>query len=293
MNLKLVSLVALVGSFGFACGDSGTDTATGGNTPTGGNNSEGGGGSTGVLAGPGGGNPVGAGGPGGGAEPGTGVCETDLEFDGDVIDGCLSTNCCASFDPCLADADCTDCLESGPTGAGCDTNALYQPFQTCFATSCPGLICDSTLGTPSPLLNACIQDNCCATFSPCAADTTCTDCLSDDTIVGCDTNALYTPYLTCRDGSCPQDICGTGIIFGITYPNGSQDTAYDSNLCAQDNCCAQLTACADPEGDGFLPMNDPGTTACLLCLQNDPACSSAIEPDATAFSACIEAECPM
>lgn len=177
-------------------------------------------------------------------------------------------------------------------GAGCDDNTTFQAFQTCRDTSCPGVICESELGTPSPLLNACIQESCCATFSPCEADTTCMACLGDDTIVGCDTNALYTPYLTCRDGSCPGDICGTGIAFGFNYPNMSFDTDPATNLCAQDNCCKELTACADPEGDGFLPMNDPGTAACLLCLQGEPSCDDAIAPDADAFTACNTAACP-
>lgn len=229
---------------------------------------------------------------GGGAPPGMGICESELTIDGAVYDGCLSANCCDSFDPCLADADCATCLESGPMGAGCDTNALYQAFQGCFDTSCTGAICDTELATGSPNLNACIDANCCTTFNACEVDAACAACLGDPMGAGCDMLPLFTDYTTCRDMSCPADICGTQIVFGITYGNGSQDIAYDSNLCAATNCCADLTACADPAGDGFLEMDDPEVAACVLCLQGDAACAAGpVKTSADAFNACFMTSC--
>jgi hypothetical protein len=73
----------------------------------------------------------------------------------------------------------------------------------------------------------------------------------------------------------------------------SQDTNFDTNLCGGENCCKDMTACADPTGDGYLEMDDPESEACLLCLQDDPACvGGAVEAAGTAFLACMEAECP-
>jgi hypothetical protein len=286
MNLKLVSLVVLGGAFAAACGDS---TGTGG----GGGNGNGGD--------PQGGDPsntvtvttsVNIGGENeGGAEPGEGICQSELFIDDAVYDGCLSANCCASFDPCAADADCLDCLED-PEGAGCDTNALHMAFQECFDTSCPTAICGSELATPSPNLNACIQENCCDSFNPCEADMASNACLMDPELPGCDVDALFATYTTCRDMSCPGDICGSQIGFVTTYPNESQDANFDTNACGTENCCKDMTACADPDGDGYLEENDPDVDACLLCLQEDPNCvGGAIETAATAFTACMTAEC--
>jgi hypothetical protein len=228
---------------------------------------------------------------GGGMMPGNGICGSPLSIDGAVIDGCLTANCCASFDPCLADAACQACLQSGPMGPGCDTNTLYQAFTTCQDGSCPVTLCDSDLGYGSPNLNLCLNESCCTEFSACEADMMCNTCLTsmDPEAMGCDQIALWTTYDTCRNTNCPDDICGSGILYVTTYEsNMSQDVAYDTNLCAGTNCCTEITDCADPSMDGVMEMNDPEVDECLGCLTNMANCpGGAVEAAADAFEACV------
>jgi hypothetical protein len=298
MNLKLVSFLSVC-TFVVACGDSATDTVGGGNTGGNGNNDGGSGAGTDVLS-TGGNNTgaspsVGAGGAGAG-EPGDGICGSELftgggEPPGPTYDGCLSANCCETFDPCLADPDCTDCLESG--GEGCEGNALYTAYSTCQDTNCPSTICGTDLGIQaSPNANACIQGNCCGSFNPCEEDIDCNACLQDPMVAGCDVNVLFTAYQECLDENCPSDICGSQISFVTTYDNDAQDANYELTLCAQEGCCAEMTACADPDADGYLEMDDPGVADCLDCLQGLASCPAAIEPAAEAFNTCFEAACP-
>jgi hypothetical protein len=115
MNLKLVSLVALCGSFAMACGDSGTDTATGGSTPQGGGNADGGNGaSSGVLSG-GGNDPVGAGTGEGGSPPEAPDCYDDgvkaFFPDGTFSGVTVGQNLCT---PAQVSTAYTDCV-SGAT----------------------------------------------------------------------------------------------------------------------------------------------------------------------------------
>ena len=238
---------------------------------------------------------------GGGGEGNTGtggICDSGLSIDGDtdnpVIDGCLSdadVGCCDTFDPCVADEDCNACLQD-PTFEGCDTNELFQAFQTCFDTNCPTSVCETDLGYALPNLNLCITEFCCATFTPCEADAACNACLLDPEGAGCVDNALFTAYQACRTMSCPDDICDTGIIFATTYENEAQDVAFETNACAATNCCADLTACADPTGDGHLDTGDPEIDACLLCLNEDSACGDGpVKTAAEAFNTCFAAAC--
>ena len=44
-------------------------------------------------------------GGGGGTGPGEAVCGSDLSYGDDVVDGCVSANCCDTFNPCVDDAD--------------------------------------------------------------------------------------------------------------------------------------------------------------------------------------------
>lgn len=233
----------------------------------------------------------------GGEPAGTGVCMSDVTFDPNdpmnpVFDGCLTASCCDSFTPCHADADCDACLQDS-MGTGCDTNTMYQAFKTCSDTNCPSSVCMTTLGYHSPSLNACVETNCCATFNPCEADTACNACLQDSTTPGCDMLKLYTDYTTCQDTNCPGDICGTNIGFVHTYDNMATDPVYETNTCAATNCCMDLTACADPSKNGIMDMADPEVDACLLCLQEDPACMAGpVKTSATAFNDCLKAKCP-
>ena len=232
----------------------------------------------------------------GGSGGAGGVCDTGLSFDGDqpnpVFDGCLTANCCTSLEPCAGDADCSNCLADS-TATGCDTNTLYKAFQTCQTDSCPPLACGTMLGYGSPAINACVTTNCCATFNPCEADMACNACLQDPMGAGCDMLKLFTDYQTCKDTSCPTDICGTQIGFYNTYDNMSQDAVIDTNVCATTNCCTDLKTCSDPTMDGYLDMNDPEVDACVKCLQEDPSCAAgAVKDAATAFNACMKAKCP-
>lgn len=284
---KYLGLLALTGAIMGACSTETTDNDDGGTTA--GTGGSGGATATSVTSSTTSTVTTGVGGSGGAS----GICMSSVEFDGDVFDGCLNANCCAQFDPCLADTDCATCLQNGAGAPGCDTNTLYQSFIGCFDDNCAASVCDTTLAYQSPNFNTCINDNCCSTFTPCEADMACAACLGDPEGVGCDTNTLFQAYTTCRDASCPADICGTNIIFVTTYYNMSQDVNYDSVLCAQDNCCQDLTECADPSMNGYLEMNDPEVDACLLCLQGDPQCmAGAVSDAADAFNACFSQNCP-
>jgi hypothetical protein len=287
----LLAMVACGGFVAVACGDSKDESTGSGGT----------GGSGSVTTGPGPGSgttttTTTSSGTGGGGP--SGICGgmPPLNIDQGVYDGCLSANCCDSFDPCAADMDCLACLQN-PMGAGCDTNTLYQAFQTCFDTSCPTAICDTMLAYQSPNTNACINNNCCATFNPCEADMACNQCLQsmDPEGMGCLMNQLYVDYTTCKDASCPSDICGTGILFVITYTefNMAQDEDYVQTTCAQDNCCTELTECADPSMDGHADMNDAEVNACLACLNMEASCmAGAVQDAANAFGMCMTMNCP-
>lgn len=285
----LLGLFACGGLVFVACGDSGDDTTGAG----------GAGGTGNVTSGP-------STGPGmtttttttsstGGGGP-TGICDgmPPLNIDQGVYDGCLSANCCESFDPCAADMDCLACLQN-PMGAGCDTNTLYQAFQTCFDTNCPTAICGTMLAYQSPNLNACVNNNCCATFNPCELDPACNACLQDPMGTGCDMLQLFLDFQTCRDTSCPSDMCGSGIVYVITYDqfNMAQDVNYEQTLCAHTNCCTPLVDCADPAMDGFLDMNDPEVADCIECLNMDANCSGgAVQMAAQEFNQCVMMNCP-
>jgi hypothetical protein len=232
---------------------------------------------------------------GGGAPPGAGVCGTDLSFQEAVVDGCLSANCCTTFDPCVDDAACTACLED-PMGAGCAENALYTAFTTCRDDNCPLTICDSDLSnssqTSGPLLNfhACLNDACCASFTPCADDTDCNACLLDPTLEVCATNPLFTAFTDCRDLNCPFDICESQIGFVTNYEDFEvSDPNPALNKCLADACCTEMTACADPDGDNYVE-NDPDSQICLGCLQDPAGCDDpAIKTAAEAFLDCVDA----
>lgn len=233
----------------------------------------------------------------GGAPPGEGVCGTDLSYGEGVVDGCITGNCCTTFDPCVADAECAACLESqDPEGDGCLDNALFAAYDTCRAAECPLTICGSDLslsGQSGPLLNyhACISEACCAEFDPCVADVDCNACLLDPTIATCAENALFTAFTTCRDTNCPGDVCESQIGFVTNYEEFEvSDPNPAANKCIADACCAEITACADPDpADGYVE-NDPESAACLACLQDPANCAPAsLKAAAEAFIACFEA----
>lgn len=218
--------------------------------------------------------------------PGDGICGTELSYpDSESLTQCVTDSCCDSYLPCYGDADCNACIRA-PDGAGCDGNDLFGDYLDCKNESCPSLLCGSTLGYPSWVLNLCLNDACCASYTPCFADDDCRACLQDPLGTGCDTNSLFTSFVTCREASCPTLVCTTTV--GFMAPGG-EDPAFECNACAGEHCCEDLDAC---DGTG----TSAETNLCVACL-NDPdaaACNDTTVHDAAvAFNACIATDCPL
>lgn len=227
-----------------------------------------------------------------GGAMGEGICGSDLLTQSQAQNACLTDACCASYNPCYADADCNACLQD-PTGTGCDTNALFATYSTCEDSNCPTGLCTGMLSTPSPELNLCVNTNCCASETPCEADSACNACLLDPTPAACETNTLYQAYKTCEDANCPTGICTAPIQFANQFDDQTFNIDIAKNKCAGDNCCTEITGCADPTGDGYLDMSDPEVSACILCLNDDPSCAAgAVKTAADAFNACLMTNCP-
>ncbi len=247
--------------------------------------------------------------------PSGGICDSGLfAGGGELFDGCLSSACCDSFNPCLGDNACAACLQD-PNAAGCEANATYQAFVTCSDTNCAGSVCGTDLGYQSPQLNNCINASVCTEFNACEADAACNACLLDPMGAGCDANALFTTFEDARAVECPSAIGidaeghTSGIQYRITYEsNMAQDVAYDTNKCANDNCTGTAAdyyvqgsfhACADPSGQATNtpdyeedPANDTESADCLACLQMASGCpGGGVEAAATAFMSCMTANC--
>ena len=129
---------------------------------------------------------------------------------------CVNDNCCGSFTPCLDDEACNACLLD-PTGAGCDTNALFTTYDTCENTNCPATICTTDIGNYNefgdPMLecNGCLGDSCCTSMETCVGDGSeaainlCIACLTDPSAASCtnDTiSAAAEEFNTCQDTTC-------------------------------------------------------------------------------------------
>lgn len=250
--------------------------------------------------------------------PTGGICDSGLFIQGEtgpLFDGCLSASCCDTFNPCVGDNDCAACLQD-PMGAGCSANATFQAYVTCSDTNCPGSICGTTLGYGSPQLNRCLNSAVCAEFNACEGLPECNACLLDPMGSGCDVQVEFQTYQDARAVECPSaiglDADGhtSGIRYVLTYEsNMEQDTAYDTNKCANDLCSGSgnpinyyatgsIHACADPSGElnnlpdyEEDPANDTESADCLLCLQMASGCPSAIQPKATEFQACMTNMC--
>lgn len=217
-----------------------------------------------------------------------GVCNTNGEFSGlgpinvDSYANCVNESCCDSFLPCFADADCADCIDT-PTATACETNALWQDFQTCAAPNCPLQVCDTDQSFQSVVSNKCVGDNCCASFTACINDNDCADCAQGQG-TDCENDTLFTTFTDCLDANCPTGICTAPIFYNSSFG----DPLYECNQCAGDNCCADLVACVGDESQGALNL-------CINCL-NDPEsveCNDAtVHDDAVSFNACIETNCP-
>jgi hypothetical protein len=218
--------------------------------------------------------------------PEDGMCGTELSYpDSDSLTACVTESCCDSYLPCYGEADCNECIRD-PEAAGCDANELFDDYLACKAESCPSLLCGSALGYPSWVLNLCINDTCCSSYTPCFDDADCRACLQSPTAAGCAANTLFTSFVTCREGSCPTLVCTTTV--GFMAPGG-EDPAFECNLCAGEHCCEDLDAC---DGNGTTAE----TNLCVVCL-NDPdaaACSDSVVHDAAvAFNSCLAADCPL
>lgn len=213
---------------------------------------------------------------------GDGICGTTIPTISRAFRDCLDESCCDLFLPCFDDADCAACL-TDPHATGCATNPAYQAYASCASTHCPAVICGTDLGYETLSLNQCLQASCCGSFTACANDATCFNCLMDPTIPGCDTNVLLAAYEGCKEAHCPQTVCGSGIGFSGV----GSEPEFPCNLCVEGACCAELGACV---GDG----SGSATDLCVACL-DDPssaACNDATIAQAAAdFSACATASC--
>ena len=142
-------------------------------------------------------------------------------------------------------------------------------------------VCGTDLSYQNAAKDTCLTTNCCPTFDPCNADATCQTCLTGSG-AGCDTNALFQAYTTCLDGSCPTDMCGTGIGFS---DQNTGDPIFACNSCGAAHCCTDLTACV---GDGSQAALD----LCIACLNGDASCTdSVIQGHAQSFNTCISSSC--
>jgi MYXO-CTERM domain-containing protein len=53
-----------------------------------------------------------------------------------TCDSCLQASCCDAGAACSKDAQCTTCITTSPTPAGCDQNAAFTAFAGCLDTTC-------------------------------------------------------------------------------------------------------------------------------------------------------------
>jgi hypothetical protein len=172
---------------------------------------------------------------------------------------------------------------SGGTLSG---GTMSGPTTTVTSSSGGGMtgICGTTYSYNSAAIDKCITDNCCVTFDPCAADEGCVACLTDPMAMGCDENALWMAYETCKDTNCTTEMCDTGIGFSS---NMGMDPNFSCNACGDKNCCTELDACV---GD----LSQAAKDLCILCLNmpNDPGCNDAtVKTAAEGFNTCIMTSC--
>ena len=146
-----------------------------------------------------------------------GICGSDLSYQSEVHTQCVSDNCCASFDPCYADATCAACLQN-PEGAGCDTDTLYEAYNVCLDANCPTDVCGtgigySNSGTGDPIYacNSCLSTNCCTDLTTCVGDGSsaaiqiCLDCLNGLTCTDTAIQAAADAFNACETASCAAD----------------------------------------------------------------------------------------
>ena len=217
----------------------------------------------------------------------SGVCMSSHKWDEGVLDGCVDFNCCDSFNPCVADEACRACMADA-NAPGCASNTTFQAFFTCFWGSCTPTACGGAVSLTSPSLNKCVTESCCAEFTPCEQDPACNACILDP-VPNCNANPLYLAYASCRDSACPDDICGSGIVYNESYYNDTQDKIYPWMRCANDNCCEPLLRCADPSMDGRNEDgSDPEVAACLACVKAEAGCPGGeVQAAALEFQACF------
>ncbi|MBW2457536.1 MAG: hypothetical protein JRI68_23715, partial [Deltaproteobacteria bacterium] len=130
----------------------------------------------------------------------------------------LNDNCCASFDPCVAEVDCKACLQD-PDMNGCDTNTLFETYNTCRTEYCPSSYCDTGIGLyiggvdPVIECNLCINGStCCDEIIACVGDESqaakdmCVDCLNGET--SCTDTTIQTAaddFTTCKNAECQTE----------------------------------------------------------------------------------------
>lgn len=137
---------------------------------------------------------------------GTKVCDSGVTVAGQACGDCLTTSCCDSWKLCSQEPACLDCLVTAD--ASCASNPSYQAAVTCQEGSCGSKcatrICDTTLGYPDlPECNYCLgkldaEGGCCEETQACAANSKCLDCITKPNVTGCDANAAFNAFTSCR-----------------------------------------------------------------------------------------------
>ncbi len=147
------------------------------------------------------------------------VCNSTYFWPTRTCANCLANDaaCCAAFTACSTDVVCDACV-TNPTAMGCSANMNFQKAlacetQTC-GVECSYLICDSaTIGYTSADCNYCVSKatgGCCSEFDACVADpnSTCAQCISGASTVGCSTDMLYGAYDNCVTTNCTVQCSG-------------------------------------------------------------------------------------
>jgi hypothetical protein len=210
---------------------------------------------------------------------------------------CVEASCCAALEACNTGTSCAAlllCLATKNCSAGdtacitaCEDKAsdagvqAAQALESCYDTNCSmqtvcqtGAICQSGFEVPNAQCGMCLGSSCCAQWTACGADATCSGCANSQGMnPGCqEPGSLYVSAVKCEHCMCSADctqVCDTG----LTTNNPPCD------LCLDESCCGLLDAC----------INDSTCDMCLLSSSPPSSCS-----DDMAFSmatACQSAHC--
>jgi hypothetical protein len=211
-----------------------------------------------------------------------------------TCEACVEGSCCAELAACDKGTPCNGlftCLD-GCAGSdmACQTTCVTsqsggvsdaQALLGCYDSHCksemacsPGAICMSGASTPVQACADCDTANCCAEWTACAMDTTCSSCLAPDPDSGCQTNALLVAAQACADSKCGSQcnagkICDSGLI-DTTRPACGE--------CDGMKCCVEFDACVQD-------------SACLGCITGMTATGCGTNAKLMAVDACQMTNC--